>query len=114
MCTAYVVIAVLLALVPLSLPKPSSPTTNATSKDSLRSVYRSACSRSWPHARSRAQPACWPGSGTRRWVSAIGLVLYFSGAVGAHLRKRDFKGLHNALAILVVAAAVLSLRAASL
>lgn len=47
-------------------------------------------------------------------AAAIGLVLYFIGAVGAHLRKRDFKGLPNALAILVVAAAALSLRAASL
>jgi DoxX-like family len=47
-------------------------------------------------------------------AAAIGIVLYFIGAVGAHLRKRDFKGLPNALVILIFAAMVLSLRAASL
>jgi hypothetical protein len=47
-------------------------------------------------------------------AAAIGIVLYFIGAVGAHLRKRDFKGLPNALVLLIVAAMVLSLRAASL
>jgi Flp pilus assembly protein TadB len=46
-------------------------------------------------------------------AAAIGLVLYFLGAVGAHMRKRDFKGLPNALVILVSAAAALSLRAVS-
>jgi hypothetical protein len=46
-------------------------------------------------------------------AAAIGLVLYFIGAVGAHLRKRDFKGLPNALVMLVFAAAALVLRAAS-
>jgi Flp pilus assembly protein TadB len=47
-------------------------------------------------------------------AAAIGLVLYFLGAVGAHVRKRDFTGLPNALVILVLAAAALSLRAVSL
>ncbi|MDX6434103.1 MAG: hypothetical protein QOE54_6469 [Streptosporangiaceae bacterium] len=47
-------------------------------------------------------------------AAAIGLVLYFVGAVGAHLRKRDFKGLPPALVILIFAAVVLSLRAGSL
>lgn len=47
-------------------------------------------------------------------AAAIGLVLYFLGAVGAHVRKRDFKGLPNALVILIFAAAALSLRAVSL
>jgi hypothetical protein len=47
-------------------------------------------------------------------AAAIGIVLYFIGAVGAHLRKRDFKGLPNALVILIFAAMVLSFRAASL
>jgi hypothetical protein len=47
-------------------------------------------------------------------AAAIGVVLYFIGAVGAHLRKSDFKGLPNALVMLIVAAVVLTLRALSL
>jgi hypothetical protein len=47
-------------------------------------------------------------------AAAIGVVLYFIGAVGAHLRKRDFKGVPNALVFLIFAAAALSLRAVSL
>ena len=47
-------------------------------------------------------------------AAAIGLVLYFIGAVGAHLRKRDFKGFPNALVVLIFAVAVLSLRVVSL
>lgn len=43
-------------------------------------------------------------------AAAIGTVVYFLGAVGAHLRKRDFKGVPNAVVILVLAAAVLTLR----
>jgi hypothetical protein len=46
-------------------------------------------------------------------AASIGLVLYFVLAVGAHLRKQDFKGLPNAAVILVVAAVVLFLRIAS-
>jgi Flp pilus assembly protein TadB len=47
-------------------------------------------------------------------AAAIGVVLYFVGAVGAHLRKSDFKGLPNALVMLIVAAAALALRVLSL
>lgn len=47
-------------------------------------------------------------------AAAIGVVLYFLGAVGAHVRARDFKGIPNALVILVVAVVTLALRAASL
>jgi hypothetical protein len=47
-------------------------------------------------------------------AAAIGVVLYFVGAVGAHLRRRDFKGVPIALVILIVAIAALSLRALSL
>jgi Flp pilus assembly protein TadB len=47
-------------------------------------------------------------------AAAIGVVLYFIGAAGAHLRKRDFKGLPNALVLLIFAAVVLSLRAVSM
>ena len=47
-------------------------------------------------------------------AAAIGVVLYFLGAVGAHLRERDFKGVPSALVILVFAVVVLVLRAASL
>ncbi|MEV5751040.1 DoxX family protein [Actinoallomurus sp. NPDC052308] len=47
-------------------------------------------------------------------AAAIGVVLYFIGAVGAHLRKSDFKGLPNALVMLIAAAAVLVLRVLSL
>lgn len=47
-------------------------------------------------------------------AAAIGVVLYFIGAVGVHLRKRDFKGAPNALVFLIFAAVALSLRVASL
>jgi hypothetical protein len=47
-------------------------------------------------------------------AAAIGLVLYFVGAVGAHLRKRDFKGIPNALVILIFSVLALVLRVASL
>ena len=47
-------------------------------------------------------------------AAAIGLVLYFLGAVGTHLRKQDFKGLPTPLVIFILAAGALSLRAASL
>jgi hypothetical protein len=43
-------------------------------------------------------------------AAAIGLVLYFVGAVGAHLRKSDFKGAPNAAVILLASAAALTLR----
>jgi hypothetical protein len=41
-------------------------------------------------------------------------VLYFIGAVGAHLRKSDFKGVPNAGLFLVISAAVLVFRIVSL
>jgi hypothetical protein len=47
-------------------------------------------------------------------AAAIGVVLYFIGAVGAHLRKSDLKGLPNALVILIISAVVLVLRVLSL
>jgi hypothetical protein len=47
-------------------------------------------------------------------AAAIGVVVYFIGAVGTHLRKNDFKGLPNALVMLVLAVAALTLRALSL
>lgn len=46
-------------------------------------------------------------------AAAIGLVLYFLGAVGAHLRKNDFKGVPAAAFMLVAAVAVLVLRVLS-
>jgi len=46
-------------------------------------------------------------------IAATGVVVYFIGAVGTHLRKRDVKGLPNALAMLILAAAALTLRALS-
>jgi hypothetical protein len=47
-------------------------------------------------------------------AAAVGLVLYFVGAIFTHLRKRDFKGARSPLVILVIAAAVLTLRIVSL
>jgi hypothetical protein len=47
-------------------------------------------------------------------AAATGVVVYFIGAVGAHLRRSDFKGLLNALVMLVLAVAALTLRALSL
>jgi len=47
-------------------------------------------------------------------AAAIGVVLYFIGAVGAHLRKSDFRGTPNALVMLVLAVAALTLRTLSL
>ena len=46
-------------------------------------------------------------------AAAIGVVLYFIGAVGAHLRKSDFKGMPIPGALLVAAAAALILRVIS-
>ncbi|RBM23019.1 DoxX family protein [Streptomyces sp. PT12] len=46
-------------------------------------------------------------------AAAIGVILYFVGAVAAHLRKRDLKGLPPAVLLLLVAIAALILRAAS-
>lgn len=43
-------------------------------------------------------------------AAAIGLVLYFVGAVGAHLRKGDFNGAPNAAVPLVVSIVTLVLR----
>ncbi|MFD2422525.1 DoxX family protein [Amycolatopsis pigmentata] len=43
-------------------------------------------------------------------AAAIGVVLYFLGAVGAHIRKSDFKGMPPAAVFLVFSAAVLVLR----
>jgi DoxX-like family len=42
-------------------------------------------------------------------AAAIGLVLYFLGAIGAHLRKSDFKGLPSPGVMLVAAGAALVL-----
>ena len=47
-------------------------------------------------------------------VAAIGVVLYFVGAIGAHMRTRDFKGVWNAVAFFVFSVAVLTLRVLSL
>ncbi|SFI90331.1 DoxX family protein [Amycolatopsis sacchari] len=49
----------------------------------------------------------WPPLGI---AAAIGVVLYFVGAVGAHLRRRDFGGLSAPVVLLLVAAAALVLR----
>src|ERR1700751_6091990 len=49
----------------------------------------------------------WPVLGV---AAGIGLGLYFVGAVGAHLRVGDIKGIGPAAFILVVAAAALALR----
>ncbi len=42
-------------------------------------------------------------------AAAIGLVLYFVGAIGAHLRKNDFKGVPSPGLMLVAAGAALVL-----
>jgi hypothetical protein len=46
-------------------------------------------------------------------AAAVGLVLYFIGAIVAHLRKSDFKGVRSPLVIFIIAAAALVLRALS-
>lgn len=43
-------------------------------------------------------------------AAAVGLVLYFVGALVAHMRTRDFKGLPAPMFFLILAAAALSLR----
>lgn len=43
-------------------------------------------------------------------AAAIGVALYFVGAVGSHLRVRDFKGIAPATVLLLVAIATLVLR----
>lgn len=47
-------------------------------------------------------------------AAAVGVVLYFIGAVGAHIRRSDWKGAPTPLIILLVSGAVLALRVASL
>jgi DoxX-like family len=49
----------------------------------------------------------WPPIGI---AAAIGLVMYFAGAIGAHLRAADIKGTGPAAFMLVLAAAALALR----
>jgi hypothetical protein len=46
-------------------------------------------------------------------AAAIGLVLYFVGAVGAHLRGRDFTGMPSAAVLLAASTAALILGAIS-
>jgi hypothetical protein len=46
-------------------------------------------------------------------AAGTGVVVFFIGAVGAHLRKSDFKNLPSALVMLVLAVAALTLRALS-
>ncbi|BFV58332.1 hypothetical protein KCMC57_up34360 [Kitasatospora sp. CMC57] len=46
-------------------------------------------------------------------AAAVGLVLYFAGAVGAHLRKADLKGTPPAAVLLLVSVAVLALAVAA-
>ncbi|MVU79091.1 DoxX family protein [Nocardia sp. ET3-3] len=43
-------------------------------------------------------------------AAAVGLVLYFIGAVGAHLRKNDVKGAPSATVFLVLSAAAIAFR----
>ncbi|MER6945380.1 DoxX family protein [Nonomuraea sp. NPDC000554] len=47
-------------------------------------------------------------------AAGVGLVVYFVGAVGTHLRKSDIKGMPNALVMLILAAAALTLGSVSL
>jgi hypothetical protein len=47
-------------------------------------------------------------------AAAIGVILYFAGAVGSHLRVRDLKGIAPAAALLLLAVATLAVRVASL
>jgi uncharacterized membrane protein YphA (DoxX/SURF4 family) len=53
----------------------------------------------------------WPPLGL---AAAVGLVLYFVGAVISHLRVRDFKGVGNPILPLLLAVATLVLRILSL
>jgi hypothetical protein len=53
----------------------------------------------------------WPALGI---VGAIGLVLYFAGAVISHLRVGDSKGIGPAAFMLVLAAGALALRAVTM
>jgi hypothetical protein len=46
-------------------------------------------------------------------AAAIGVVLYFIGAIGAHIRAHDLKGLPPAVVLLIVGAVALVLRLAS-
>lgn len=47
-------------------------------------------------------------------AAAVGVVLYFTGAVIAHVRVRDYPGVFAPVPLLVVAAATLVLRLASM
>ena len=47
-------------------------------------------------------------------AAAVGVVGYFIGAVGAHVRAKDLKGVPSPLAFLILAVVALALRAATL
>ncbi|SDP33333.1 DoxX-like family protein [Nakamurella panacisegetis] len=47
-------------------------------------------------------------------AAAIGVILYFAGAIGSHLRVRDYKGIAPATGLLLFAVSTLVLRVASL
>ena len=53
----------------------------------------------------------WPPLGL---AAAVGLVIYFVGAIIAHLRVRDFKGIGSPALPLLLAVATLALRTLSL
>lgn len=59
--------------------------------------------------RRRLRSADWARYPPLGIAAAIGLVLYFVGAVGAHLRKSDFKGMPNAAVMLAGSGAALIL-----
>jgi hypothetical protein len=58
----------------------------------------------YPAGRS---PGWWAPLGI---AAAVGLVLYFVGAVGTHLRKQRYKGTHTPAVLLLASTAVLILR----
>ena len=116
MFIAYVVIAVLLALVLLASAR-AKLTRDKRVVDSLTGIgvplglfpFLASCEIA---GAGGLLVGLWYGP--LGVAAAIGLVLYFVAAVGAHLRKRDFKGFPTPLVILIFSAAALTLRAASL
>ncbi|MFJ9522049.1 DoxX family protein [Kitasatospora sp. NPDC101801] len=115
MFIAYVVTAALLALVLLA----SASAKLKRDEKVVASMTGIAVPLGWLPPLAACEVAGALGLLAGIWIgplgvaAAVGVVLYFVGAVGAHLRTADYKGTPPAAVLLVVSAAVLALAVAA-
>ncbi|MFE3226189.1 DoxX family protein [Nocardia sp. NPDC059228] len=114
MFITYAVIAVLLAAMVLA----SAATKLARTKDMVEGLHgHLGVPLSWFPFLSACEIAGAAGLIGGLWykpigiAAAVGLVLYFIGAVGAHLRKNDVKGAPSATVLLILSAVAIAFRA---